>query len=128
MTYTAAGRYSEAIEQLNGAIKLTGADVPVTRAVLAHALASAGEQKQARVLLRALESAATEQYVAPHFLALVHAALGDEERALTALEAAFQERSGAMLFLPLEPALQPLHDQPRFQALVKRVHGAKRAP
>ena len=128
MTYTAAGRHGEAIEQLNAAIKLTGADVPVSRAVLAHALASAGQRQEASALLRTLESDARRRYVAPHFLALVHVALGNEEGALRALEAAFQERSGAMLYLTLEPALQPLHDQPRFQALVRRVHGEKRVP
>ena len=77
----------------------------------------------AETRLADLERKQREGYIGAHFFALVYLALGDEERALAALEAALAERSGAMLYLLLEPPLEVLYDQPRFQALVQRVHG-----
>jgi serine/threonine protein kinase len=54
-------------------------------------------------------------------LAYVYAHLGDHERALAHLESAYASRSGDMLYLKVEPSFDPLHDEPRFQALVRRV-------
>ena len=54
-------------------------------------------------------------------LAYAYAHLGDRERALAHLESAYASRSGDMLYLKVEPSFDPLHDDPRFQALVRRV-------
>jgi eukaryotic-like serine/threonine-protein kinase len=54
-------------------------------------------------------------------LAYVHAQLGDKEKALAALERAYAERSGDMLYMKVEPGFDSLHDEPRFKALVRRV-------
>ncbi len=126
MSYTAVGQHDKAVEQGNAGLKVTGADVPVSRAVLAFTLANAGKRQEAQNMLDQLELEAKDRYIAPHFLALVHLALGDEPRALDALEAAYNERSGSMLYLLLEPPLEALYDQPRFRTLTQRVH--KRQP
>jgi TolB-like protein/Tfp pilus assembly protein PilF len=54
-------------------------------------------------------------------LAYVYAHLADHERALTHLESAYASRSGDLLYLKVEPSFDPLHEEPRFQALVRRV-------
>jgi TolB-like protein/DNA-binding SARP family transcriptional activator/Tfp pilus assembly protein PilF len=122
MTYMAIGEHEQALAQVSAARRIAG-EVPVTQAVLAYTLASSGREQEARALLADLERKQREGYIGAHFFALVYLALGDEERALAALEAALAERSGAMLYLLLEPPLEVLYDQPRFQALVQRVHG-----
>jgi tetratricopeptide (TPR) repeat protein len=122
MTYSAVGQHQEAIEQANAAVDIAGEDVPVVRSVRAFTLARAGKTAEARAMLAQLERDRSTRYIAPHFLALVYAGLGDDERALTALEEAFKERSGAMLYLTLEPPLERLYEEPRFRALVQRVH------
>jgi tetratricopeptide (TPR) repeat protein len=123
MSYSELGDHAKAIEQGRAGLKLTGPDVPVTRSVLAYELARGGQRAEAQEMLRALERDAERVYIAPHFLALVHLALGDEAAALAAMEAAYKERSGAVLYLLLEPALDALRDQPRFKDIVRRVHG-----
>lgn len=49
------------------------------------------------------------------------ASIGENQRALDALEEAFAERESFMMFLKVDPRLDPLHDEPRFQDLLRRV-------
>jgi TolB-like protein/DNA-binding winged helix-turn-helix (wHTH) protein/Tfp pilus assembly protein PilF len=50
-----------------------------------------------------------------------YAFLGDNTRALDALEQAYAVRSILMPLLKTEPAFLPLHDDPRFQALARKI-------
>jgi Tfp pilus assembly protein PilF len=49
------------------------------------------------------------------------ASIGENQRALDALEEAFAERESFMMFLKVDPRLGPLHDHPHFQDLLRRV-------
>ena len=50
-----------------------------------------------------------------------YAAIGDLDRAFTALERAYQARSGGLIYLNLDPGYDPLRSDPRCQALVERI-------
>jgi hypothetical protein len=50
-----------------------------------------------------------------------YARLGEHERALTSLEAAYDNREGNLVFLNVEPLFDALQSNPRFQALVLRI-------
>jgi hypothetical protein len=61
----------------------------------------------------------------------VEVGLGEKAAALGGLEAAFAERSGWMVYLPVQPELRPLRDEPRFRSLLVKVGhrpGAGRRP
>ena len=49
-------------------------------------------------------------------------ALGEEDDALDTLEKAFEEHQGSVVWINVEPKLDPLRDEPRFQALVRRLN------
>ena len=53
--------------------------------------------------------------------AVVLSKVGEFDRAIDILEKGFHQRSGAMTFIPAYP-LEPLYDQPRFQALLERMN------
>lgn len=53
--------------------------------------------------------------------AVILAKLGEIERAIDTLERGFHQRSGQMAFIQTYP-LEPLHDHPRYQALVRRMN------
>ncbi len=53
-------------------------------------------------------------------LAILHAALGDREKAFASLEKAYAERDFQMTDLKVEPGYDPLRDDPRFQDLPRR--------
>lgn len=95
---------------------------------LGHALAVAGRRAEAQALLERFVDRADEA-TAPtadaHWLAynaaLVHVGLGQHDAALDALERALRERSNVMVYLAVTPAWTPLHDHPRFRALLDTV-------
>jgi serine/threonine-protein kinase len=72
-------------------------------------------------LARAHERASTETVPAQE-LALLHAALGDSENALSCLDKAFEEHSGWLLpFMRVYPPLDALRAHARFLALERRM-------
>jgi tetratricopeptide (TPR) repeat protein len=54
-------------------------------------------------------------------IAMVYVKLGDRDKAFTFLERAFAEHSGDMIFLNVEPGFDPIRDDPRFKALIRRI-------
>jgi len=53
-------------------------------------------------------------------IATFYAELGDNERALNNLNQAIEESDQTVGFMKIEPILKPLHDDPRFKALLKK--------
>jgi TolB-like protein/Flp pilus assembly protein TadD/tRNA A-37 threonylcarbamoyl transferase component Bud32 len=115
-----AGRYEEAIEQGRRAVELSG-ETPWLAASLAATYARAGRTNEARDILQQLEEVSANRYVSPYNLAFVHLYLGERERALQLLEEALQTRDGWLVWMPVEPQLDPLRDDPRFTALLQRM-------
>lgn len=72
---------------------------------------------------------AKRRFVSALPFAMVHIGIGDKKAALDALEKAFEERSGRLVYLNVEKAFDPLRQEPRFRELVQRLHlpEAKRA-
>lgn len=66
----------------------------------------------------------------PHLWARAecHAALGESDVALDCLEAAFEERIGALVFLAIDRRFAPLHGKPRFERLRDRIGLPKVGP
>jgi tetratricopeptide (TPR) repeat protein len=113
------GKYHEAVPALRRAVELSGG-CPRAVAELAMALALSGDGAQARQLLESLQAAASRRYVGQFDLALIHAALGEQEAALTGLERAFDEQSPSMSLLNWSPAFEKLRGLPRFVELQRR--------
>ncbi len=62
-----------------------------------------------------------EAYTTNDGLAILYVRLGDKEKALQALEQAYQERQLHMTEIGIEPAFDGLRSEPRFQELLRRV-------
>jgi hypothetical protein len=60
--------------------------------------------------------------VAQYFLSYVYLALNDRQRALAALEKDYQQRSPNMTYIKLDPALDALHNEPRYHALLRKIN------
>jgi DNA-binding SARP family transcriptional activator len=112
--------FAEAIENLQQALSLSNGDIPV-QAELIAARAMAGEREEARRLLDELQTASPQKYVSPYYLALIHLALGDDEKTLDLLEAAYDERAGQLFWLNVEPRFNRLRYHPRFSDLLRRL-------
>jgi len=94
---------------------------PLMRAALAHTLGTAGRTKDAVQILDELTKLAQQKYVAPYFFAGIHIGLGENQRALEYLEKSYEEHSHWLIYLPLDPSMDALRDNPGFQSLMQRV-------
>ncbi len=115
------GKYDEAIVEINKAVNLSGRNVR-TVASLAHAYAVAGRRDEAFKLLDELKRRSAETYVAPYFIAVVLAGLGENDAVFQSLDQACQERFPYLYLLKVEPVFASLHSDPRFVAVLKKVH------
>jgi len=114
------GMYAEAISSLEKAIEL-GKRGQLAVASLARAYAAAGDRANALKLLKELEASPRGQYMSSYQLAQIYLTLGDRARSLDLLEKAFAERSVDMLSIKVEPSLDPLRNEPRFQDVVRKI-------
>ncbi len=89
---------------------------------LGHALGLAGEQEEAKKLADFYaETAASGRYVPAVQRAFIHIGLGEYDEAIALLEQAYNENSWFIIFMQVEPWLDPLRDDPRFQEIMDRM-------
>jgi serine/threonine protein kinase/tetratricopeptide (TPR) repeat protein len=120
-TYEQMGRLDDAARELGDAVRYSGGGLLYV-AALARVEAAAGRRGEAERSLAALDSNPDGRYVPSFWVATVHAALGDRDTAFHWLEKAFEERSHGLTFLRVDPALDSLRGDPRFDELVRRLH------
>jgi len=120
MNYIQKGMYDEAIESFRKAINLTGA-APTFIAYLGHAYARRGRERDARQMLAQLDSLSKRQYVSSFFRALIYLGLGDLHLTFDWLDRAYEERSGFLAFVRVEPVLDPLRGDARFERFVEHI-------
>jgi TolB-like protein/Tfp pilus assembly protein PilF len=125
------GRLREAITEFQKAFELN--NDPYSLAMLGQAYARNGQKDEAQKILARLNEEAKSHYVAPYALALVQIALGDKDSAIEELEHAYQEHETNYLFaIKVDPMLNDLRGDPRFEALVQKVvapkNGSSRSP
>ena len=113
------GRYAEALQLMQKALSLAGHNT-LLNATWAYMNARVGNRDEA---LRAMEElrARTSKYLLPLFLARIHTALGENDKAFEHLERVYADRSESIVWLKVDPSFEPLRKDPRFIALLKRV-------
>ena len=116
------GRRADAVREYQAFL----ADAPGAKHVeatagLAYALARGGETTEARVLLAEL-SAHSDETRAAVSLAWVHTALGEPEAAIGWLEKGYVRRDPWMIWIKVDPRLEPLRDHPGFLKLLSRMN------
>lgn len=121
------GRYREAIAALEKARELYG-DSPARLAELGHGYAVAGRREEARRILDELGEASRRRYVEADLVARIHVGLGDRERALEWLGRAIDEHAVKLVLLKVDPSLDPLRGDPRFDDLLRRAGLERRGP
>jgi tetratricopeptide (TPR) repeat protein len=114
--YVAKKMFDRAINEFR-----KGRSVDENSVLLAHASALAGKTEQAMLVLGKLLDLSARRYTDPYGIALIYAGLGQKDKAFAWFDKAFEARSEELLFLKVEPVFDSLRDDPRYQALVRRI-------
>ena len=118
--YRQKGDTRRELDELRRAVTLSG-NSAYMRAHLAYGLATSGDREHALSIQHELEAEGRERYASPYHSALIAAGLGDQEAMMRALERVYADRSGWIMFLPVEPEFAAVRQLPAFQQLLARV-------
>lgn len=119
IAYAELGRFNESLAELEASMRLSN-DRDVI-AALGRVRAMMGIRVAAEQAMAELEERSKDTFVSPYTFAVIHAALGEHARAIDLLERAFDDKSYWMIYLNVDPALDPLRADPRFEALRRRL-------
>ncbi len=114
------GNAADAERVLRDSLSLPGAGT-YTTAALGYVQGMSGLRAEAEQALAQLEQLGTRGYVSPVAYAWVHLGLGHFDRVMDYSEQAFDERRGWLAYFNVNPILDPLRGEPRFQELVRKL-------
>lgn len=120
LAYAQESQFPAAVEQFQRAIRLSEGSTKVL-GPLGHAIAMSGQKAEAQRILSQMEALSQQKYVSSYAVALVHLGLAEEDRAVERLQQAYQERAGHMVYLKVDPYLDPLRDHSSFSDLLRRM-------
>ncbi len=112
----AQGRPLEALGKYQALIQETGLDV--TKSALPYLMAHAGMKDQVRQILAVADLSGMD----PVKVAMVHAAVGDHDRAFDYLERGVKERWRTVLDIRTIPDFIPLRPDPRFVQILNQMN------
>ena len=113
--------HDDALAEFRKAIDIAG-PAPVLLGSLGFAEGSSGDKAKALELLGQLEGISSRTYVMPAYLAAIYLGLNDRDQAIMAIGLAYRERSDFIAFLGVEPAVDKLRSDPRFNDLLSRAN------
>ena len=119
VAHLSLGQAHEGLRALETATSLSRE--PVGLGYLGCAYALVGRPDDARALLDELLARKAQRFVPLRPFILLYAALGDIDRALDALEDAYEQRDPTVLGVTAMPLYARLREHPRFEALLARL-------
>ncbi len=118
--YLSKGMYRDGLSALEKYSALSRRNA-TSLAFLGYSHARLGERKEALRMIEELKAASQQSFVPALFVALVYTGLEDKDQAFTWLEKAYEERFNRLAYLKVEALWGPLHSDPRFADLLRRV-------
>ncbi len=117
--YEESGEAEKAVAEAERAVAIDSVSLLYV-ASLGHAYAGAGKTREARAILARLARESAHRHVSAYYVALIYIALGDRETGLTWLERAYDEQSPWIGYMKVDPRLDPVRSQPRFEQLLRK--------
>jgi adenylate cyclase len=121
LCYVRAGKYDEGITEIRRSIESSPTMNPPQHADLAYALGKAGRIEEARNALTKLIDYHRTHGTGATSVAYAHAAVGDWNEAFRWLERAYEERSPYLGAVSQDFSFEPMHTDPRFLRLLKKM-------
>ena len=121
LVYAEKGMCDKAVEQLDKVLTLVGGEAPVEasiKAMVAYAYAASGRKDEA---LKLATEVSSHPAAPAYWIAQIYARLNDQDQAFEWLERAYAARSFQMVGLKVDPGLDNLRSDPRFELLLDRI-------
>jgi TolB-like protein/DNA-binding winged helix-turn-helix (wHTH) protein/Tfp pilus assembly protein PilF len=119
VTDVAEKRYTDAVTEMQRANTLGAA--PLYTWGLGYAYAVSGDRTRAKTIVDALEKRPGNAYMPAYYIASIYGALDEKDLAFTWLQRAYAQRDPQITYLLLDPFMDPLRSDPRYDALVRQV-------
>jgi len=120
LAYEQKGMLDEASAEFEKVIKMSG-NLTFAKAGLGHLYAISAEKAKAENVIAELDEISKTRYVPSYDIAVIHAGLGERDLAFAWLDKAYQEHSSWLAYLKVEPRLDDLRSDSRFEHLLRRV-------
>jgi TolB-like protein len=114
--YAGKGAFNESINEF-----IKAGDGPYSLGHLGNAYARAGQTDAARKSIAQLEEQVRRNGVGRYEIALVYAGLGEKREAFKWLEDSYRAHDVGLVYLKVDPCLDPLRSDPHFDDLMKRI-------
>ena len=87
-----------------------------------YGFALLGDKAKAKELLEKALNEKGNVWLSPFRIAQIYTALGDYDEALNQLDKSYETRDLHMFFIQVDPSFDPIKSEPRFKALLKKMH------
>ncbi len=121
MVYEQKGGYEEAINEYQKAIKSSGRTSPVL-AQLGRAYAMSGKRNEAISIVAELKEMSKQSFRGSYDMGILYTGLGERDKAFEQLNKAYEEKSGWIIYLKVEPQFDALRADPRYASLLQRIN------
>jgi tetratricopeptide (TPR) repeat protein len=121
LTYAQQRRFDQALAELQRSAQLSGDRDVVAALGYVHGLK--GDTAKAQAAFAELKEREKAGFVSAYDKALINLGLGDLEQATDWLDEAYKEHSYWLIYMQVDPAMDPLRTSPRFVELLKKVVG-----
>lgn len=116
--YQQTDRLDEAAAALDKAQSFE--ESPLIEAARANLFIRRDEPDKARTILANLHEQSKQRYISIAHFARINAALGETSEALEQLETAFENQAADLIWIAVDPMLDPLRAEPQFIDLMRR--------
>jgi TolB-like protein len=123
-TLNMKGMYAESLAVSEPTLNGTG-NVNKLLNAASYAYAKAGRRKDAEDIVARWQHPQPPQYVMNYWMALTLAALGENDAAFAELEKAYQNHDWFLQRIKVDPMMDPLRGDPRFDEIVKKLNFPK---
>jgi serine/threonine-protein kinase len=119
--YLENGMFEEALEELEMERAISREWRADTEIRIGAGYARVGRPEKAREILDVLLERSKRMYISPFMLALLHFALEEKDRGFEFLERAYEFRDTSLLHLKIEPVLDTVRSDPRYEQMLNRI-------
>jgi TolB-like protein len=123
MYLTAMGKTEESVIAWRETFEASKGSLAETffKIFFAYGLARSGNHEESKQILTEIHDLEKKEFIWPMGIAFIYAHLGESAKALDYLEKSYEERTGWMLWIGCDPALDVLRKEPRFKNLVRKI-------